>query len=212
MLGYLNEAFIGPAAGFMYALLAVMAFGMATALERAVVLFMRERVDLAALTGRLEAAVAAGRLSAEAPGVGQSSLERVVAAGLAWTEPELAWEAMTGASIAAEQRIRQRISYLATIASIATMLGLFGTVYGLILAFGGLGDVAATERAARLSEGSSTAMATTAFGLLVAIPAMGLHAWLDAAARSRLAEIEQAASRVMLLLRARAMKVDGRGR
>lgn len=208
MLGYLNEAFIGPAAGFMYALLAVMAFGMATALERALVLFVRERVDLAALTGRLEAAVAAGRLTAP----GQSSLERVVAAGLAWTEPELAWEAMTGASIAAEQRIRRRISYLATIASIATMLGLFGTVYGLILAFGGLGDVAAAERAARLSEGSSTAMATTAFGLLVAIPAMGLHAWLDAAARSRLAEIEQAASRVMLLLRARAMKVDGRGR
>ncbi len=208
MLGYLNEAFSGPAAGFMYALLAVMAFGMATAIERAVVLFVRERVALAALTGRLEAAVAAGRLTAP----GQSSLERVVAAGLAWTEPELAWEAMTGASIAAEQRIRRRISYLATIASIATMLGLFGTVYGLILAFGGLGDVAAAERAARLSEGSSTAMATTAFGLLVAIPAMGLHAWLDAAARSRLAEIEQAASRVMLLLRARAMKVDGHGR
>ena len=40
---------------------------------------------------------------------------------------------------------------MGTIASIATMLGLFGTVYGLILAFGALGDVAAAERAAQLA-------------------------------------------------------------
>ena len=81
------------------------------------------------------------------------------------------------------------------------MIGLFGTVYGLILAFGSMGDVAAAERAARLSEGSSTAMASTAFGLLVAIPALAAHAALDAWARDQLADIERAATRLALSLR-----------
>jgi biopolymer transport protein ExbB len=88
------------------------------------------------------------------------------------------------------------------VASIATMVGLFGTVYGLILAFGAMGDVAAAERAAQLSEGSATAMASTAFGLLVAIPALGAHAVAEATAKEMLAQIERVATRVALALRA----------
>ncbi|HND30347.1 MAG TPA: MotA/TolQ/ExbB proton channel family protein, partial [Myxococcota bacterium] len=61
----------------------------------------------------------------------------------------------------------------------------------------------ATERAARLSEGSSTAMASTAFGLLVAIPALAAHAFAEATVRERLSAIEGLASRLILLLKAR---------
>ncbi|HNC97654.1 MAG TPA: MotA/TolQ/ExbB proton channel family protein, partial [Myxococcota bacterium] len=129
--------------------------------------------------------------------------EKVLKAGLRWPDAELAWEAMTEASIAAEQSLRQRVAYLSTVASIATMIGLFGTVYGLIMSFAALGDVAATERAARLSEGSSTAMASTAFGLLVAIPALAAHAFAEATVRERLSAIEGLASRLILLLKAR---------
>ena len=75
-----------------------------------------------------------------------------------------------------EGKVRARVDYLATIGNISTMLGLLGTVYGLILAFSGLGDASAAERTARLSEGIATAMATTAWGLLVGIPALGFHA------------------------------------
>lgn len=198
MLTYLLDAFSGPAAGFMYALLAVLAFAVAVTIERAVA-FARARADLADVLARVEAAVREGK----PPGLGDTPLETVVRAGLEWTDPDLAWEAMTAAAVGAEQALRRRVAYLATVASVATMVGLFGTVYGLILAFGALGDVAAAERAARLSEGSSTAMATTAFGLLIAIPALALHAWADAHARDRLADIERAAGRVMLLLKAK---------
>lgn len=201
MLGYLISAFSGPAGGFMYALLAILAFGLAVVIDRSVMLW-RGRCDLKQLLATLDQAVPLKQV----PVLGASPMEQVVAAGLRWSVPELAWEAMLGASLAAEQQLRRRVSYLATIASVATMVGLFGTVYGLILAFGAMGDVAAAERAARLSEGSSTAMATTAFGLLVAIPALGAHALLEAAVRERLSAIEQAASRVMLLLRAAAVR------
>lgn len=196
MLGYLLSAFSGPAGAFMYALLAVMAFALAVAIERALT-FSRSRCDADTLLARVEAAVRSG----DAIALGDTPMERVAAAGLAYRDPDLAWEAMTAAGIDAELRLRRRIGYLSVVASVATMIGLFGTVYGLILAFSALGDVAAAERAARLSEGSSTAMATTAFGLLVAIPALGAHAWADATARERLAQIERVATRLVLALK-----------
>jgi biopolymer transport protein ExbB len=201
MLAYLISAFSGPAGAFMYALLVVMAFAIAVFVERSVTLW-RTRCDADALLARVEPAVRDGH-GADL-GMRGTPMEHVLRAGLAWPDAELAWEAMSAASITAEQQIRRRIGYLSTVASVATMIGLFGTVYGLILAFGALGDVAAAERAARLSEGSSTAMASTAFGLLVAIPSLAAHAFLDATARDRLADIERAATRLVLALKARA--------
>lgn len=197
MLAYLVAAFSGPAAAFMYALLGVMAFAIAVVVDRALA-YTRYRCDSDALLARIEPAARAGTDVA----LGDTPMENVVRAGLAWRDPELAWEAMAAASVEAEILIRRRVNYLSTVASIATMLGLFGTVYGLILAFGALGDVAAAERAARLSEGSSTAMATTAFGLLVAIPALAAHAIADANAREMLSQIERVASRLVLALKA----------
>jgi biopolymer transport protein ExbB len=197
MLSYLLAAFSGPAASFMYALLVVLAFAIAVVIERTIVL-ARYRCDAAALLAKVEPAAREGREVA----LGNTPLEEVVRAGLAYRDPELAWDAMAAAAVDAELRIRRRIGYLSTVASVATMLGLFGTVYGLILAFGALGDVAAAERAARLSEGSSTAMATTAFGLLVAIPALAAHAVYESTAREMLGQIERVAGRVALSLKA----------
>jgi biopolymer transport protein ExbB len=185
MFTYLLDAFGGPAGVFMYALLAVAAMELAVLAERSVSLW-RFRVDGDALQKRIESGDTR---------LGDRPMERVLRAGLA-APAELAWDAMQGAAVEAELDIRRRIPYLSTIASVATMIGLFGTVYGLILAFAAVGDVAAAERAARMSEGSSTAMATTAFGLLVAIPALAGHALLDGQARELLARIEVAATRL----------------
>lgn len=198
MLSYLLDAFSGPAAPFLYALLAIMGFSVAVFIER-VYMLVRSRVDAAAVLARAQAAIQAGT----APELGSTPLESVIAAGFAQSDPELGWEAMQAAAVDAEQRIRQRIPYLASVASVSTMVGLFGTVYGLIRAFAAMGGVAAAERAARLSEGSSTAMAATAFGLFVAIPALAAHAVLDSQARAMLAAIESTAGRVHVLRRGR---------
>ncbi len=199
MLTYLITSFSGEAAFFMYTLLVVMAFAIAVMVERAYTL-TRYRCDTDALIGKLDAAVKGGTTGAVT--LGDTPAEAVARAGLAYADPDLAWEAMAAASVDAELKVRRRIAYLSAVASIATMVGLFGTVYGLILAFGALGDVAAAERAAQLSEGSSTAMATTAFGLLVAIPALGAHSLADATARELLGNIERVATRLVLALKA----------
>lgn len=199
MIRYLLDAFSGPAAVFMYALLVILAFAIAVFIERTITL-VRCGVDAAGVLARVKLGLDTGA----PPALGGTPLESVIAAGLAEADPELGWDAMQAAAVDAEQRVRRRIPYLAAVASIATMVGLFGTVYGLIQAFGALGDVAAAERAARLSEGSSTAMASTAFGLFVAIPALAAHAALDGQARSLLAAIEATAGRVHVLRRSRA--------
>ncbi len=196
MLNYFLQSFSGPAGPFMYALLALLGFAIAVMIERAYTL-LRFRCDAEALLAKVEPAIAAG----QKPTLGDTPLEEVVSAGLAHKDPDTAWDAMSAAAVSAELRIRRRIGYLSTVASVSTMIGLVGTVYGLILAFGAVGTVSAAERAARLSEGSATAMATTAFGLIVAIPALVGYAIADANARELLGRVEQVASRVLVALK-----------
>lgn len=197
MIPYLLDAFAGPGAAFMWTITAVLAFGLAVLLERCWVLLVRNRVDLPAI----RAALLSSDPRSALPLAGKAELAGVLEAGLETSEPEAAWDAMGAAAVEAEEALQGRVPYLATIGNVATMLGLLGTVYGLILAFGALGDTSAGERAVRLSEGISTAMATTAYGLVVGIPALAAHAWLEARARAHMAAIEATAGRLVVRLR-----------
>ena len=76
------------------------------------------------------------------------------------------------------------------------MLGLLGTVYGLIIALQGLDQANMVARSSRLSEGISTAMITTAGGLLVGIPALAIYAILRAKADRILSQTEATAARI----------------
>ena len=75
--------------------------------------------------------------------------------------------------------IEKRTHYLATFSNMSVLLGLLGTVIGLIGAFAALGAADPTEKADLLSAGISEAMNCTAFGLMVAIPSLMLHAYLQ---------------------------------
>ena len=195
MFDYLLDAFSGPGQGFMYAILVLLGFALAVAIERAVLL----------LTWRAPRGLGESLVRGDdAPDLGSSPLGLVLSAGQREQDPALAWDAMSAASVEAEAKISRRVSYLAAAGNISTMLGLLGTVYGLILAFSALGDASAGERAVKLSEGISTAMATTAFGLLVGIPSLALHAWLEGMARERVAEVEAMAGKLALGIRRRS--------
>ena len=68
-------------------------------------------------------------------------------------------------------RLEHRLSYLGTIASIAPMIGLLGTVYGMILAFSVIAD-GGPPQANKLADSISLALVTTQIGLMIAIPAL----------------------------------------
>jgi biopolymer transport protein ExbB len=76
-------------------------------------------------------------------------------------------------------KLEKRTSYLATFANIATLLGLLGTIIGLIQAFTAVASANASEKADMLSASISVAMNTTAFGLMVAIPLLLIYAVLQ---------------------------------
>lgn len=76
-------------------------------------------------------------------------------------------------------RLEKRTHYLATLANIATLLGLLGTIIGLINAFTAVSNANPADKADMLSASISVAMNTTAFGLMVAIPMLLLHALLQ---------------------------------
>jgi biopolymer transport protein ExbB/TolQ len=76
-------------------------------------------------------------------------------------------------------RLSKRTSYLSILANIATLLGLLGTIIGLIAAFTAVANADPAEKATLLSQSISVAMNTTAFGLMAAIPLLLLHSILQ---------------------------------
>jgi len=77
-------------------------------------------------------------------------------------------------------RLEKRTHYLATFANVVTLLGLLGTIIGLIKAFTAVAQVNPSDKAELLSASISIAMNNTAFGLMVAIPFLLIHAFLQA--------------------------------
>lgn len=88
--------------------------------------------------------------------------------------------------------IWNRISYLADISNVAPMLGLLGTVIGMITAFFGLDKESGSIDSSVLSQGVGQAMATTMFGLMVGISALVFYSIIKSRATKTLAEAEAA--------------------
>ncbi len=87
-------------------------------------------------------------------------------------------QAMSEGMMESVPRLEERTGYLAVLANVATLLGLLGTIIGLIAAFTAVANADPSEKAKLLSLSISVAMNTTAFGLIAAIPLLIAHAIL----------------------------------
>ena len=96
--------------------------------------------------------------------------------------------------------LNQRIAYLADIGTIAPMLGLFGTVLGMIKSFSVVASDIVASRPIMLAEGVSEALVTTAAGLVIGIPAMAAYAFFRGRVQSLIAELEAASTQLMALM------------
>jgi len=101
-------------------------------------------------------------------------------------------------------RLERRTHYLATFANIATLMGLLGTVMGLIEAFTAVASVNPSEKASMLSSSISVAMNATAFGLVVAIPLLLVHSVLTSKTTRIVDSLEMAAVKFLNSLSERA--------
>jgi biopolymer transport protein ExbB len=100
-------------------------------------------------------------------------------------------------------QLEKRTHYLATMANVATLLGLLGTVSGLIHAFSAVATVNPAEKANLLSASISEAMNCTAFGLMTAVPILVVHAFLQSKTMGLSDGLETAAIRFLNALAAR---------
>jgi len=96
--------------------------------------------------------------------------------------------------------LNQRITYLADIGTIAPMLGLFGTVLGMIKSFSVVASGIVASRPIMLAEGVSEALVTTATGLVIGIPAMAAYSFFRGRTQSLIAELEAASTQLMALM------------
>lgn len=151
--------------------------------------------------------LAAGKVAAasERCRMEPSFLAHVLGAGLAevdggWPEVEKAMEDATAEESA---RLFRKIEYLSVIGNIAPMLGLLGTVIGILMAFKKVASLGVTAQAADLAGGIYLALVTTVEGLIVAIPALGAFAVFRNRVDQLVAEASSAAVQVFAPLKRR---------
>ncbi|HET6439974.1 MAG TPA: MotA/TolQ/ExbB proton channel family protein, partial [Anaeromyxobacter sp.] len=108
--------------------------------------------------------------------------------------------AMDEATLRESPRIEKRTGYLAMLGNVATLLGLLGTIIGLIGAFAAVANVSPSDKATTLSNSISEAMNCTAFGLLVAIPALVAYSVLQGRSQHMLDDINESAVSVLNLI------------
>lgn len=101
-------------------------------------------------------------------------------------------EFLSGESVSAASRLKDRLNYVSAIVTLSPLMGLLGTVTGMIRSFDVLS--VADGQPFAITGGVAEALMATAFGLFVAIVAMVIHVWLSQAANRLIADIEAGAS------------------
>ena len=168
----------------MYPIVLVLAVGLAIAIERYVYLSASKVANRSAFkkvlpmirSGDLNAAYSFANKSKSAVG---NMLTLALSRFSNSRQRDDLEVAMEESLMEAIPRLEKRTQYVATFANIATLLGLLGTIIGLIQAFTAVANADPTEKASLLSESISVAMNTTAFGLMAAIPLLLLHTVLQ---------------------------------
>ncbi len=176
--------FIQEGGAFMYPIMVILALGLAIAIER--YLFLTSSKARNNRTwNQLIPLLNQGDLPGASKVVesSKSHISHVVAYGLNQRKTSHHREdietAMEEGLMEILPKLEKRTHYVATLANIATLMGLLGTIIGLIQAFTAVANADPAEKANLLSASISVAMNTTAFGLIAAIPLLLLFALLQ---------------------------------
>ena len=204
----LGRGFTSADAIWMWLILAAQIVSVAIIAERAVALFMNRKVNQKDLSKVLAQDIKAGNL--------EMALRRSMAMG---SKEPLGVVASAGIQAAMDMggkeeiqlkmdevlleentRVEKRIGFLAMFANVATLMGLLGTITGLIHSFAGIANANPAEKATILSQGISLAMNTTAYGLIVAVPALIMYAVLQNRATRLTDDLNKAALNLFIQL------------
>jgi biopolymer transport protein ExbB len=208
---YSIVAFFATGGAFMYPILIVFAVGTAIAIERYVTLSLVtnknqstwDKIQPLLVNGEFDEA-------REVTSSDESPISKVLNMGLsrqgAVRRREDVEIAMEECMMEIVPQLEKRTPYVALASSIATLLGLLGTIMGLIQAFTAVANANPAEKADLLSASISVAMNTTAFGLMVAIPLLITHAVLTSKTGEIVDGLEMASVKALSVIGARARR------
>jgi biopolymer transport protein ExbB/TolQ len=183
---------------WMHPILFMSIVALGVMIERFIFLYFKYNINASAFMAQIQKLVMANnidraiKLCNAAP---TAALPKVIKAGLTRANkgPEEIQNAVEEATLEMVPIVTRRTQLLQQLANIATLLGLLGTIIGLIQAFKALSrpDIPPEMRQSMLANGISVAMNTTAFGLIVAIPCLGAQLFLGGVTKKIIDEMDQ---------------------
>jgi biopolymer transport protein ExbB len=200
--------FFTAGGAFMFPILLVGAIATAITIERYITL-AKMGVRNRSTWNRVEPVLTSGDFDKvrELTSKDDSALARVLSQGLALEgavrRRDDVEKVMQESMMEVVPQLEKRTHYLGTLANVATLLGLLGTVSGLIHAFAAVATVNPAEKANLLAASISEAMNCTAFGLVTAVPILVVHAFLQSKTTGLSDGLETAAIRFLNALAAR---------
>lgn len=189
----------------MYVNLSLSAVVLAIIIERFNVLFVKTRkLNKTAFVTQLTGLIVKGEYNRAITycDVLTTPMSRIIKAGLlaAPKSDQETQAAMDEASLRELPQLEKRTGYLAMLGNVATLIGLFGTILGLIHAFAAVASADPAEKASLLARGISEAMNNTAFGLGIAIPALIFFSFFQGRTQVMVDDINEAAVTVLNLV------------
>jgi biopolymer transport protein ExbB len=186
--------FLEKGGTFMYFNLVVSVVVLAIVIDRLIFFFGKSSVNARAFLEQIRKLVLANNVdravklcsatSAPVAQVARAGLQRVHRGEIAIAQ------AIEEALVDVTPMLKKRIQILWSLANIATLIGLLGTVVGLIKAFSAVGAAKPEERSKLLSDGIAEALNNTAMGLAIAVTCIVAHAILSAASKKQTADLE----------------------
>ena len=173
---------------FMFPIMLILAIGTAIIIERFKFLkrtwtdgnILWTKLEERIKTNRIEDAIRECSLSdAALPKVLSAGLEKAKTVKLNKDSREELENHLEEAMLDVIPQLERRTHYLPTLANVSTLLGLLGTIIGLIQSFQSIAVADPSQKAFLLAQGVSVAMNTTAFGLIVAIPIMLCYSYIQ---------------------------------
>jgi len=191
---------------FMWIILGMWVFGIIISLERFKNLFKSD-IDGTSLMNEVKKSVLTNdvQTAIQNCSTNKSVLASVLRNGLkrANQSKEQIQDALESSMLEVMPHLEKRLGYLALIANVSTLVGLLGTIYGLIQSFAAVASADAASKAELLALGISKAMNTTAFGLISAISIMVIHQILTTKSEKIIGDMEHYSVKLVDLLSTR---------
>jgi len=188
----------GPIMNFI---LLVGVIGLAVFIERFYTIVIRSKINGRAFIERVISLVRSGKIDDAIKLCAQSTaalpdMGLLILRSRSRDEADLQ-NVADAAALSVMPKLTRRLQYLPMLANVATLLGLFGTIYGLREAFASVASASAAERSSRLAAGIAIALNATGFGLLVAIPLSVAHAYLVSQSETIIEQIDEFSVRLI---------------